>query len=64
MLFLQDGSVWETALLGSSSTILWLSYQDVIVLDGDRLTYPCVMVNLDCYGEFDRGDLVEVKRIG
>lgn len=58
MLFLQDGSVWETALLGSSSTILWLSYQDVIVLDGDRLTYPCVMVNLD------RGDLVEVKRIG
>ena len=51
MLFLQDGSVWETALLGSSSTILWLSYQDVIVLDGDRLTYPCVMVNLDCDGE-------------
>jgi hypothetical protein len=58
VLFLQDGSVWETALLGSSSTILWMSYHDVVVLDNDRLTYPCVMVNLD------RGDVVEVKRIG
>ena len=57
VLLLRDGSVWETGV-GSASTILWTRYDDVMILDGDSYTYPCVMVNLD------QGELVEVKRIG
>lgn len=44
---LEDGSLWEISPLDKINTILWLTLDDITVIESDNLLYPYILVNTD-----------------
>ena len=58
MLLLADGSLWEISLLDRINTMLWMMFDDVIVVKGDSPLFPYKLVNTS------QGETAEAKYLG
>ncbi|MCK4329072.1 hypothetical protein KAX02_04450 [candidate division WOR-3 bacterium] len=44
---LEDGSLWEISPIDRINTMLWLSFEDIVVIESNNPHYPYKLINTD-----------------